>query len=54
MEITQQDCGFRTGDDEDDEHQAEETKHVVGLVGPVTQQSDVINIEYNTQNIMEA
>lgn len=34
MEITEEDGSFRAGDDENDEDQEKETKHVVHLIGP--------------------
>ena len=36
MEITEEDGGLGAGDNEDDEHEEQETKHVVHLMGPVT------------------
>lgn len=34
VEVTQQHRGLRTRDDQNDENQKQEAKHVVGLVGP--------------------
>jgi hypothetical protein len=34
MEVAKQNRGLRAGDDEDDKHQKQESKHVVHLAGP--------------------
>lgn len=40
VEIAQENSGLTAGDDQDDEHQEQEAKHVVGLVGPNTVQNE--------------
>ena len=34
MEVAEEDCGLRAGDDQDDEHKEEEAVHVVDLAAP--------------------
>lgn len=34
MEVTQEDCGLRACDDQDEENQKQESEHVIHLVGP--------------------
>ena len=34
MEVAEENCGLRAGDDQDDEHEEEEAVHVVDLTAP--------------------
>lgn len=40
VEIAEEDGGFGTRDDQNDEHQEQEAEHVVHLVGPDTVQNE--------------
>lgn len=41
VEVAEQNCCFRAGDDQNDENQKEEAKHVVHLVRPAVQRATV-------------
>lgn len=34
MEVAEQNCSFRTGDDQDQKHEEQKAEHVVHLIGP--------------------